>query len=360
VGSTAGLTGADGRLSDAGRLRRLRDTGMLGAAPYPSLDRLARAAAHQSRAAGSVVSLLDADRRVVSGSAGIPPRHTFCRLVLDTDAPLLIGDARTDERIGAHPALGDGVIAYAGFPLRSPDGYVLGAFCVFDGRAREWEPRDLLLIEDLAEAAATEIQLRAAARLAEQELGRRRRAEVVRDLQLGVTRVLADATTAEQAADRTVEAVARAMGWALGEFWQVDDEAGTISRVGGWCDPARDLLAVTGHRPFTVTRGQGLAGNIWASESQLWAKEMAGDPRIMPRDEQVRAAGLHTAIGVPVRCDGRILGVLLFFSTAAADPDEEVIVALDGVGAHLGRHIGRRQAEQLTAALLCLLARPRC
>jgi GAF domain-containing protein len=145
---------------------------MLGDAPYPSLDRLARAAAHQSRAAGSLVSLLDADRRVVAGSAGIPPRHTFCRLVLDTDAPLLIGDARTDERIGAHPALGDGVVAYAGFPLRSPDGYVLGVFCVFDGRAREWEPRDLLLIEDLAGAAATEIQLRAAARYSEQELGR--------------------------------------------------------------------------------------------------------------------------------------------------------------------------------------------
>jgi GAF domain-containing protein len=181
VGSTAGLTGADGRLSDAVRLRRLRDTGMLGGAPYPSLARLARAAAHQLRAEGAVVSLLDADRRVVAGSAGTSPRHTYCRLVLDTDAPLLISDARTDERIGEHPAIGDGVLAYAGFPLRSPDGYVLGAFCVLDGRAREWEPRELLLIEDLAAAAETEMGLRAEARLSEQELARQSGAEVVRD-----------------------------------------------------------------------------------------------------------------------------------------------------------------------------------
>jgi GAF domain-containing protein len=146
---------------------------MLADAPYRSLDRLARAAAHQLRAAGALVSLLDADRRVVAGSAGTPPRHTFCRLVLDGDAPLLIGDARADERIGEHPAIGDGVLAYAGFPLRSPDGYVLGAFCVVDRRAREWEPRELLLIEDLAAAAETEMELRAAARLS---------ADVVRDV----------------------------------------------------------------------------------------------------------------------------------------------------------------------------------
>lgn len=337
-------TDADGRLSDAVRLRRLRETGMLCGAPYASLDRLTRAAAHQLRAGWALVSLLDADRRVVAGSAGPVPAHTFCRVVLDTDAPLLIGDARIDERIGAHPAIGDGVVAYAGFPLRSRDGHVLGTFCVLDSRPREWEPRELLLIEDLAAAAENEIELRSAGRLSS-------RAEVVRDLQLAVARVLADATTAEQAADGTTEAVARAMGWAFGEFWLVDDASGTISRVGHWMDPAYDLSAVTGDRPFTLHRGEGLAGNIWAAESELWATEVADDPRIAVREEQVRAAGLRTAIGVPVRSDDRILGVLLFFSASADEPDEELIVALDGVCAHLGRHIERRRAEQLTLAL---------
>lgn len=181
---------------------------MLSGSPYASLDRLARAAAHRLRAGWALISLLDADRRVVAGSAGPVPAHTFCRMV--TDAPLLIGDARTDERIGEHPAIGDGVIAYAGFPLRSPDGYVLGTFCVLDRRPREWEPRELLLVEDLAATAGTEMELRAAARLSDRQLSRRHRAEAVRDLQLGVARELADATTAEQAADGTTEAVARA------------------------------------------------------------------------------------------------------------------------------------------------------
>jgi PAS domain S-box-containing protein len=162
VGPTAAVTGADGRLSDAVRLRRLRDTGMLDGTAYPSLDRLARAAAHHLRAARAQVTLIDTECRAIAGSGEPPLAHSLCRLVVDHDAPLLVGDARTDERVAGHPTIGDGVVAYAGFPLRSADGYPLGAFCVIDERPREWEPRELLLIEDLAAAVEAEVGLRTA------------------------------------------------------------------------------------------------------------------------------------------------------------------------------------------------------
>ncbi|MCU7726103.1 GAF domain-containing protein [Actinoplanes sp. KI2] len=151
-------------LTDTARLRRLLDCGLLDGAPSDSLDRLARAAAHHVRAARAQVSLVTADRRVVAGQAGPPLTHSFCRIVVDTDAALLVSDARTDDRVAGHPAIADGVIAYAGFPIRSADGYPLGAFCVAHDQPRDWEPRALLLVEDLAAAAETEIVLRAEAR----------------------------------------------------------------------------------------------------------------------------------------------------------------------------------------------------
>ena len=160
------------RLSDTARLRRLRETGLLDAPGCPSLDRLARAAAQQLRAAGALVSLIGADRRVVAGHAGPVPAHSFCRIVVDLDAPLLLCDARSDELLSGHPAIDDGVVAYAGFPVRSPDGYPLGAFGVLDSRAREWEPRELLLIEDLAAAVASELALRASVRRLQERLAR--------------------------------------------------------------------------------------------------------------------------------------------------------------------------------------------
>jgi PAS domain S-box-containing protein len=469
VGSTAGATGADGRLTDAARRCRPADSGLLGDAPYPSLDRLARAAAHQLRTGRAQVSLITADLRVVAGSAGPPVTHTFCRIVADTDEPLLVSDARTDDRVVGHPALGDGVLAYAGFPLHGPDGDPLGAFCVLHDQPRDWEPRDLLLVEDLAAAAETEIGLRAECRrhaavagrlqrvldvcqdayvaidvsgrvrewnaAAERlfgypasaaegrpvaeliiperyqpsheaglarlrrgepstlsgrrlELAARNRAGVEfpiemtlqadgadlhaflhdisdrvaerrqqqhaateRELRFAVARALADATSAAEAADGTLAAVAGALGWAFGEFWQVDEEAGAIGRVGHWASPVHDLRAVAADRPFRVERGVGLAGHIWQTGAALWSAEVADDPRLLIRAQQIRAAGLHSAIGLPVRSGERVLGVLLFFSARTEERDPEVLDLLDGVGAQLGRYFERRRAEELALAL---------
>ncbi|WP_433384221.1 GAF domain-containing protein [Actinoplanes sp. CA-142083] len=112
------------------------------------------------RAVRAQVSLIGADRRVVAGQAGPPVAHTFCHIVVDTDAALLVSDSRTDDRLLLHPAIADGIVAYAGFPLRTDDDYPLGAFFVAHDQPRDWQPRELLLVEDLAAAASSELALR--------------------------------------------------------------------------------------------------------------------------------------------------------------------------------------------------------
>jgi sigma-B regulation protein RsbU (phosphoserine phosphatase) len=75
---------------------------------------------------------------------------------------LVIGDIKRDPQAnGGGPA---SVIAWAGFPLRGPDGRVVGALCVADHRPRQWSSRDVEVLRILADVAAGEVALQAALR----------------------------------------------------------------------------------------------------------------------------------------------------------------------------------------------------
>ncbi|MCM4082876.1 sensor histidine kinase [Paractinoplanes hotanensis] len=157
----------------AGRLRALRATGLLEAEGVHALDRLTKLAARMLAAPTALVSLVDEDRQRFASAYGLsgelaetreaPLSHSYCKHVVDDQSPLIVGDARLDARLHDSPAIADyDAIAYAGMPLRSPDGHVLGSFCVVDSVPRQWSLEDIALLHDLAESAESEVALRMA------------------------------------------------------------------------------------------------------------------------------------------------------------------------------------------------------
>src|SRR5450631_3513381 len=71
-------------------------------------------------------------------------------------------------RGGCGGAGGAGVVAWAGFPVRSPDGLVVGALCVADVVPRRWSAAEVEVLETLACVASGEVALQVAvARAAE-------------------------------------------------------------------------------------------------------------------------------------------------------------------------------------------------
>jgi signal transduction histidine kinase len=98
-----------------------------------------------------------------------PLSHSFCQHAVALARPLVIEDARTHPLVRDNLAIRDiGVIAYAGIPLATADGDVLGSFCVIDGVPRQWTADELATLTDLAAAVMTEIELRTALRRAEE------------------------------------------------------------------------------------------------------------------------------------------------------------------------------------------------
>ncbi|GAA0571861.1 hypothetical protein GCM10010172_65470 [Paractinoplanes ferrugineus] len=180
------------------------------------------------------------------------------------------------------------------------------------------------------------------------------RLETFRAAQHAVARALADAENAEDAAATTVAAVAEAFGWACGEYWHVHDGvdggSGRIVRFCSWVAPGAGLSAFTGDQSISLHHGEGLAGKVWATGHARWIRDVQADTDDFTRRREAQQAGLHAAIGLPVRSGRRVLGVLTFFAETIED-DGELLAVLEGICAYIGQHIERRRADDLTLAL---------
>ncbi|GAA3160212.1 hypothetical protein GCM10010466_58840 [Planomonospora alba] len=229
---------------------------------------------------------------------------------------ILAGERLDDEQVVVHlPGAGPRRLLVNGRPIETADGRRLGAV-----------------------AAAHDIT-------------DRHRVERLRAAQRAAARALAAAGSSGDAAREVVTAVADTLGWDCGEYWQVDPGEESISRLGLWTRPGRDLSAFTHDQPDVLPPGEGLAGMVWATGRAVWIPDLAADPRDFTRKQAALRTGLRAAMGLPVRSGRQILGVLTFFTCAVQEEERDLVDMLDGVRAHVGRHMERRRTEELALEL---------
>ncbi len=159
-------------VADPERLAAVEQTGLLDGQSDPTLDRLARLAAVLVGAPVSFVSLVGLDRQAMPGAArldgGDPLRSltlddSFCQYPVATGEPLVVRDARTDPLVQRKGAVQRSeVLAYAGIPLTTELGHVLGTLCVLDQRPRQFDERQLGLLRDLGALVELELEHRLA------------------------------------------------------------------------------------------------------------------------------------------------------------------------------------------------------
>ena len=158
-------------LTAAPRLAALRSLGLLDTPAEESFDRLTRLAARTMRVPIALISLVEDERHFFKSCVGLaepwatarqrPLSHSFCQHVVASNMPLIIEDTRKDPLVQDNAAIVDlGVIAYAGMPLVTTAGQVVGSFCVIDTVPHSWSIEELALLHDFTAAAMTEITLR--------------------------------------------------------------------------------------------------------------------------------------------------------------------------------------------------------
>lgn len=168
---------APSSIAEAARLEALQRYGVLDTLPEQALDDLTVLAAYICEVPISLVSLVDEHRQWFKARLGLetpetPREFSFCTHALRQTDLLIVPDATRDARFATNPLVtGEpGIRFYAGAPLVTPGGAVLGTLCVIDRVPRTLAPKQQELLEILARQVMAQLELRRQTReLAESE-----------------------------------------------------------------------------------------------------------------------------------------------------------------------------------------------
>lgn len=150
--------------NEAARLEFLLSLDILDTSADETFDRFTRVLAELLQVPIALVTLVDADRQWFKSSVGLdvcetPRDVAFCAHALHVSDALVIEDASTDVRFHDNPLVAGApfIRFYAGIPLRSREGYVVGTLCAIDTRPRNIRPNTLAAMKDLAHAVKREM-----------------------------------------------------------------------------------------------------------------------------------------------------------------------------------------------------------
>ncbi len=143
--------------NEEARLRFLRRLDLLDTPAEEALDRMTRELAGRLQVPMALVTLVDANRQWFKSKVGLDTCQTsrdvsFCSHAIADDAMLIVEDALRDERFSDNPLVraAPHVRFYAGVPLRSKEGLVMGTLCVLDTRPRQLDAAQRMLLNGLA------------------------------------------------------------------------------------------------------------------------------------------------------------------------------------------------------------------
>ncbi len=157
---------------DDARLAALRRLDVLDSAveePFEKIVTLIRTVLGVPMA---TVTLVDRDRQWFKARRGIdvaetPRSISLCTHTIQQREALIIEDTHGDPRFADNPLVTGAphIRAYAGIPLRTPDGYNVGSLCAMDTKARAFTPADIAILTNCAHIVSDELELRMVAQV---------------------------------------------------------------------------------------------------------------------------------------------------------------------------------------------------
>ena len=166
-------------------------------------------------------------------------------------------------------------------------------------------------------------------------------------IERSVARILAEASSVDEAALQIIRAICEAFQCVCGARWRLDEQAQTLQCAETWGvdSPAiNQFLAATKRLSPLAVRTRGLVRRVCARRKPLWVGDITKEKSFL-RAPEALPARLHSAFAFPITAGARAIGAMEFFSAAALQPDVEFLDAAAAIGASIGQFVRRKQAE---------------
>jgi len=289
-------------LGEAQRLATLLRYEILDTAPEEAFDRVVQLAASLFAAPMACISFIDAEREWLKAATGLPlgelPRAmAFCAHTIMRAEPNVVADTLRDPRFHDSPLVTGRphIRFYAGAPIATREGHRLGSLCIMDRKPRsDFAAEDGHRLAALAGLVSGLLDVRS-------NLSEHQRAE--RDLKLvnQLVSAITEAGSVKQALETAVRLIGEAVGAAHGRACSFSSGEGRSQLVALW--GTRGIVAperIDGANRRRLTLANGIFGSVMRENRRLVVPNLAEHGRRFPAAKEAFAAGLRSAICIPL------------------------------------------------------------
>ncbi len=165
-------------------------------------------------------------------------------------------------------------------------------------------------------------------------------------LQLVVSQIVGENTSAEMAAMRVLEALCISQGWDVAVKWDINSEEKQLEFSTAWGVPGKEAEAfIQQSMAMKLAPGESLPGSAWKDGRLVWLSDLAA----APQDARIHSALHHrmaSGWAAPVMVGNRVLAVLEFYCHVKLREDRETTAAMETVAASLGQMLARARERE--------------
>lgn len=193
------------------------------------------------------------------------------------------------------------------------------------------------------------------------DISERKNEEMQKALLSAISLIFKEEAEINEAIRKLLEQMVNTGNFSMAEAWMIETDKVKISRVAKFS--RKDEMEVFFKESAdirTFVKGTGLPGITWEAHTiQFW--QNIDEENSFLRKTAAKKAGLKSAYGLPLLCNGELIGVLVLGLTASEKTGSLSNRILENIGSHLGAEIKRKQLEQelnqvfqLTPDILCI------